>query len=146
MQFSLLTLSLTALFLQGAIAAPSGELERRGCSRTNSGTHCQGSGINSADARSALADLLSQCQNGSFPGNAKRTESGSFNGVVAYACNGFCRTPYMPCQDAEWSINRVINSNCEGWDSQETRGTWYGIAQEGDNPCGYAYSGKGSVF
>jgi hypothetical protein len=56
----------------------------------------------------------------------------------------------MPCQDAEWSINRVI-SNCNfgrgmGWDSQETRGTWYGIAKEGDSPCGYAYHGKGSDF
>ncbi|KAI4639899.1 uncharacterized protein J4E78_010801 [Alternaria triticimaculans] len=102
------------------------------------------------NARAALKDLMSQCGNGNLPGNAKRVSSNAYNGIVAYACNGFCRTGYMPCQDAEWSINRVIN-NCNfgkgmGWDSQETRGTWYGIAHDWDNPCGYGYTGRGATY
>ena len=72
---------------------PAALLEKRGCSRSNSATHCQGTaGINPSDAQAALRDLLSQCSNGNLPGGAKRVASGSVNGVVAYACNGFCRT------------------------------------------------------
>ncbi|KAI4930454.1 hypothetical protein J4E85_005081 [Alternaria conjuncta] len=66
------------------------------------------------NARAALKDLMSQCQNGNLAGNAKRVSSNSYNGIVAYACNSFCRTGYMPCQDAEWSINRVINDCNDG--------------------------------
>lgn len=135
-----------------AIGSP---LDKRGCSSSNSGLHCRrGTIANINDANNALNDLLSQCDNGNLPANAKRVASDKYNGVVAYACNGFCRTGYMPCQDAEWSIRRVLNS-CyndgvgqpnQGWDSQETRGTWYGVTVNADEPCGYAYSGRGATY
>ena len=132
-------------------------LDKRGCSRSNSGTHCGNPShvISYDDAEAALQDLLSQCSNGNLPGSAKRVSSKFIgSGAIAYACNGFCRTQFMPCQDAEWSIRRVMNG-CEGagapkayegWDSQETRGTWYGIGFTSENPCGFPYSGRGASY
>ncbi len=158
------------LFLAGVLTTPVTEmtnsnlkstaldavkLETRGCSLSNSGTHClyRGPVLHVTAARAALSDLLAQCSNGELPRGAKRVASRSIGGIVAYACNSFCRTEYMPCQDAEWSINRVIN-NClsgaaqlyEGWDSQETRGTWYGLSYDTSSPCGYGYSGRGPTY
>ena len=136
---------LTSLLASETLA--SQVLQARGCT-SNTGTHCGESSVvrTNPNIPAALQDLMSQCDNGNFPGGARRVSSGSFGGVVAYACNSFCRTSYIPCQDAEWSLNRVLTGCADdlGWDSQESRGTWFGFANENESPCGFVWTGRGT--
>lgn len=121
-------------------------LQALGCTR-NTGTHCGKSTVVIPTSRLHFRISCPNAITATSLGVPDAFRAIALEGWLLMLVTRFAGLAIsIPCQDAEWSLNRVLTGCTDnlGWDSQESRGAWFGFANENESPCGFVWTGRGT--